>query len=120
MSFQLGLADGYGRIGEPRAGHPDTPLEFPSAGLELEAEVIGWDSCALHGPLPGDVLGIGPAGEPATSSPHHHPGKLSERDQSHGQPKSRDLAFPLCDHGQPKSRDLTFSLCDLGQVTRLL
>lgn len=44
MSFQMGLADGYGRMGVPRIGSEatlDAPLELSSAGLELEAELRG-------------------------------------------------------------------------------
>lgn len=103
MSFQLGPADGYGSSGGTQgrlSGHRGHTPRSPSAGLELEAGLTGQGSCAPRGPRPGDVLGTGPAGEPATGSPHHHPEKLSERDQSRRQPRSRDLTFPLCDFGR--------------------
>lgn len=69
MSFQLGLADGYGGMGVPRIGSEatlDAPLELCSAGLELEAELRGLEELCPQTdfpPKPENTLGTGPAGD---------------------------------------------------------
>ena len=66
VSFPLSLADSSGKVGgtqDKKLRPPaDVPLELPSAGLELEAELRG----------PGGAVPLLP-GEPAPRAPRHHP-----------------------------------------------
>lgn len=111
MSFQLGLADGYGGMGVPRIGSEatlDAPLELCSAGLELEAELRGLEELC-----------------PQTDSPPPSPRiplALALQVTCHQCPPSppRKALRKEAESSALSGQDLASSLCDFGQVTQLL